>query len=58
MRQKSITIKDKINDCEIELTHDSIELYKKETSHIRVTKQGIEKFFNNLIRVMTEKLIL
>lgn len=50
---KSKTIK--VDDTEVELTYDLIERYKTTTRKKRVTKRGIEKFYNKLISFMTNK---
>lgn len=36
---------------EIELPSRFIDFYKKETGHSNITKKGIAKFLNNLIRI-------
>jgi len=56
MRQKSIaTIV--INETEIEINQDIIDHYKRETHRQRVTKKGIEKFFNSLFEKINLHLI-
>jgi hypothetical protein len=39
----------KIQEEEMELTNDMIQFYKNQTRKKRVTKKGIEKFFNSLL---------
>jgi hypothetical protein len=51
MRHKPL-IKATIDDSEVELTNELIQKYKKDTNKVRVTKKGIEKFFNNFIKAM------
>lgn len=41
-----------VNNTELELTNDLIERYKHTTRKKRVTKRGIEKFYNKLIEFM------
>jgi hypothetical protein len=41
-----------IDNTEMELTNDLIERYKNTTRKKRVTKRGIEKFYNKLILFM------
>ena len=41
-----------VNNTEMELTNDLIERYKNTTRKKRVTKRGIEKFYNKLISFM------
>jgi hypothetical protein len=55
MRQKSTVIV--INETEIEITQDIIDHYKRETHRKRVTKKGIEKFFNSLFEKINLHLI-
>ena len=38
-----------VDNTEVELTYDLIERYKNTTRKKRVTKRGIEKFYNRLI---------
>lgn len=45
--QKNTKIK--IEDEEIEITEEMVLFYKKQTHKVRVTKKGIEKFFNSLL---------
>lgn len=42
-----------VDNNELPLTHDLIERYKSTTRKKRVTKRGIEKFYNKLISFMT-----
>jgi hypothetical protein len=44
-----------VDNTEVELTHDLIERYKNTTRKKRVTKRGIEKFYNKLISFMTNQ---
>jgi hypothetical protein len=41
-----------VDNTELELTNDLIERYKHTTRKKRVTKRGIEKFYNKLIEFM------
>jgi hypothetical protein len=41
-----------VDNTELELTSDLIERYKHTTRKKRVTKRGIEKFYNKLIAFM------
>jgi hypothetical protein len=41
-----------VDNTEVELTNDLIERYKHTTRKKRVTKRGIEKFYNKLIAFM------
>lgn len=41
-----------VDNTELELTSDLIERYKHTTRKKRVTKRGIEKFYNKLIEFM------
>jgi hypothetical protein len=42
-----------IDNTEVVITTELIDAYKQSTSKKRVTKRGIEKFFNRLFEVMT-----
>lgn len=42
-----------IDNIEVVITIELIDAYKKNTNKRRVTKRGIEKFFNQLFEVMT-----
>ena len=44
-----------VDNTEVELTRDLIERYKNTTRKKRVTKRGIEKFYNKLISFMTNQ---
>jgi hypothetical protein len=44
-----------VDNIEVELTRDLIERYKNTTRKKRVTKRGIEKFYNKLISFMTNQ---
>lgn len=44
-----------VDNTEVELTNDLIERYKNTTRKKRVTKRGIEKFYNKLISFMTSQ---
>jgi len=44
-----------VDNTEIKLTHDLVERYKTTTRKKRVTKKGIEKFYNKLISFMTSR---
>jgi hypothetical protein len=44
-----------VDNTEVELTYDLIERYKNTTRKKRVTKRGIEKFYNKLISFMTSQ---
>jgi len=55
MRQKLITTI--INETEIEINQDIIDCYKRDTNRQRVTKKGIEKFFNSLFKKINLHLI-
>jgi hypothetical protein len=48
MHFKLTTIK--IDDEELEITTQMIDFYKEQTRKTRVTKKGIEKFFNSLYK--------
>ncbi len=37
---------------EVDVTSDMINSYKNNTTRKRVTKKGLEKYFNNLILIM------
>lgn len=47
----------KINllDEDLEVTNDIINSYKTNTSRKKVTKKGLEKYYNNLIKVMNNR---
>jgi hypothetical protein len=47
----------KIHEEELELTKDMIQFYKNQTRKKRVTKKGIEKYYNNLIQFMNSRFI-
>lgn len=42
---------------DIEVTHDIINSYKENTHKTRVTKRGLEKYYNNLIQFMNSRFI-
>jgi len=50
---------DKINllNEDLEVTSDIINTYKKNTNRRRITKKGLENYFNNLIRFMNSRFI-
>jgi hypothetical protein len=52
MKKKTVTtqIDDDGVSVEIELTASFLEFYKKETGHSTVTKKGVTKFLNHLIK--------
>jgi len=56
MRQKPITTII-VNETEIEINQDIIDKYKQDTNRQRVTKKGIEKFFNLLFEKINLHLI-
>jgi hypothetical protein len=41
-----------LNDDEIEVNKELIEVYKKNTNKKRITKKGMENYFNALIEKM------
>jgi len=41
-----------LNDDEIEVNNELIEVYKKNTNKKRITKKGMENYFNALIEKM------
>lgn len=49
-----IKIKD---DDELEVTTDIINNYKTNTNKKRITKKGLENYFNNLIQFMNSRFI-
>jgi hypothetical protein len=52
---KSRTITIRVDEDEIELNSELIDRYKRLTQKKRVTKAGIQKFYNKLIEVMVNK---
>jgi len=42
---------------DLEVTSDIINAYKKNTARKRVTKKGLEKYYNNLIQFMNSRFI-
>jgi hypothetical protein len=52
---KSRTITIKVDDDDVELNSELIERYKRITQKKRVTKAGIQKFYNKLIEIMVHK---
>jgi len=42
---------------DLEVTSDIINSYKTNTSRKRVTKRGLEKYYNNLIQFMNSRFI-
>jgi hypothetical protein len=47
----------KIQDEEVEVTTEIVQIYKNTTGKRRVTKKGIEKFFNSLFEKINLHLI-
>jgi hypothetical protein len=45
----TIVIKSIEEEFEMEISKELISFYKKETGKTRVTKRGIQKFYNNLV---------
>jgi len=41
----------------LEVTSDIINAYKKNTTRKRVTKKGLENYYNNLIQFMNSRFI-
>ncbi len=44
-------------DTDLEITSDIINNYKSNTNKKRITKKGLENYFNNLIRFMNSRFI-
>ncbi len=44
-------------DTDLEVTSDIINNYKSNTNKKRITKKGLENYFNNLIRFMNSRFI-
>ncbi len=44
-------------ECDLEVTSDIINAYKNNTTRKRVTKKGLEKYYNNLIQFMNSRFI-
>ena len=44
-------------DTDLEITSDIINNYKSNTNKKRITKKGLENYFNNLIRYMNSRFI-
>ncbi len=42
---------------DLEVTSDIINAYKNNTARKRVTKKGLEKYYNNLIQFMNSRFI-
>ena len=42
---------------DLEITSDIINAYKNNTTRKRVTKKGLEKYYNNLIQFMNSRFI-
>ena len=42
---------------DLEVTSDIINAYKNNTTRKRVTKKGLEKYYNNLIQFMNSRFI-
>lgn len=42
---------------DLEVTSDIINSYKTNTTRKRVTKRGLEKYYNNLIQLMNNRFI-
>ena len=42
---------------DLEVTSDIINAYKKNTTRKRITKRGLEKYYNNLIQFMNSRFI-
>jgi hypothetical protein len=58
MRKQSVNkIKLKNETVDIEVTGDMIDSYKKSTNKKRITKKGMENYFNNLIHFMSNGLV-
>lgn len=53
---KSQTITIRVDNDDVELNSELIERYKRSTHKKRVTKAGIEKFYNKLIEVMSSRI--
>jgi len=47
----------KIQDEEVEITKDIVEIYKNQTGKKRISRKGMEKFFNSLITKFKSNLI-
>ena len=46
-----------IEEHDLEVTSDIINAYKNNTTRKRVTKKGLEKYYNNLIQFMNSRFI-
>lgn len=44
-------------DTDLEVTSDIINNYKSNTNKKRITKKGLENYFNNLIQFMNSRFI-
>jgi len=44
-------------DTDLEITSDIINNYKSNTNKKRITKKGLENYFNNLIQFMNSRFI-
>ncbi len=57
MTKKTLTTQIQEEDgvvVEIELSTQFLDFYKKETGHSNITKKGVAKFLNNLIKAHQE----